>query len=36
MQVDISCKDIEQQCKMVREEIFRHLTVLESIESGLG
>jgi len=36
MQVDTPCKDIEQRCKIIREEIFRHLTVLESIESGWG
>jgi hypothetical protein len=36
MQVDTPCKDIEQRCKIIREEIFRHLIVLESIESGLG
>jgi hypothetical protein len=36
MQVDISCKDIEQQCKMIREEIFRHLTVIENMKSSWG
>jgi len=34
--VDISCKDIEWQCKMIREEIFRHLTIIENIKNSWG